>query len=279
VNAGVNVDPTTKLFTIVDLSNVWIVADVYERDLHWIREGVRAMASTTAYPDRQVEGRVGFIDPQLNATTRTARVRIEAANPRSELRLGMYADVSIDSVNGAPVLAVPKDAVQNVGDRQVVYVPVPGDLATFVEREVRLGRLMADQIEVLSGLTVGDSVVSRGSFFVRAEAERLGVATARTPPSSVAKTGGADLQVEKIAVTENGFDPAKVRLRAGIPARLTFVRTTDKTCATEVVFPSMKIRRALPLKQPVEIEFTPGKTGEIAFACGMNMLSGLIIVE
>ena len=83
----------------------------------------------------------------------------------------------------------------------------------------------------------------------------------------------------KVVVSEQGYEPAKVTLRAGVPARVTFVRTTDKTCGTEVVFPSLNIKRALPLNQPVVIEFTPDKSGDIAFACGMNMLKGAIVVD
>ena len=86
-------------------------------------------------------------------------------------------------------------------------------------------------------------------------------------------------QTAKIVVTEQGFEPAKISLRAGSLARLTFLRTTDKTCATEVIFPSLKIKRALPLNEPVAIEFTPGKSGDVAFACGMDMLKGVIVVQ
>jgi plastocyanin domain-containing protein len=68
-------------------------------------------------------------------------------------------------------------------------------------------------------------------------------------------------------------------VRAGVPARLTFVRTTDKTCATEVVFPALNIRRALPLNQPVVIDLAPAITGDVAFTCGMNMLKGVVVVE
>ena len=79
-------------------------------------------------------------------------------------------------------------------------------------------------------------------------------------------------------VTEKGYEPAKLTLRAGFPARITFTRTTDKTCGTEVVFPALNIKRALPLNQPVTIAFTP-RAGESAFACGMNMLHGMVVVE
>jgi plastocyanin domain-containing protein len=82
-----------------------------------------------------------------------------------------------------------------------------------------------------------------------------------------------------VIVGERGYEPAKVTLRAGTPARITFVRTTDKTCGTEVVFSSLNIKRALPLNQPVVVEFTPAKSGDIAFACGMNMLHGTLGVR
>jgi RND family efflux transporter MFP subunit len=282
-NIGLNVDATTKLFTVVDLSNVWIVADVYERDLQRVRQGTRATATTTAYPDRPLEGRVSFIDPQLNTSTRTAKIRVEVANLRGDLRLGMYTDVTIASPGTASVLSVPKEAVQSVGERQFVYVAPPDDPTTFMEREVRTGRALGDRIEVLAGLSAGDSVVSKGSFFVRAEAERLGLRSPQSAPAASpttgAQAGSANLQAAKILVTEKGFEPDRVSLRAGSPARLTFVRTTDKTCGTEVVFASLNIKRTLPLNEPVAIEFTPAKTGEVAFACGMNMLKGVVVVH
>jgi RND family efflux transporter MFP subunit len=267
-NAGLNVDPATKLFTIVDLSTVWILADVYERDLQRVHERTRATVTTTAFPDQRLEGRIGFIDPQLNAATRTAKIRVEVANPRGDLRPGMYADVTIETAAAAPVLTVPKDAVQSVGDRQVVYVSSGNDAATFTEREVRLGPAMGDQVEVLSGLSPGERIVAKGSFAVRAEAERLGLRA----PSSAA-------QGVRIAVTEKGFEPDRVSLRAGTPAQITFVRTTDKTCGTEVVFPSLTLKRTLPLNEPVMIEFTPATTGDVAFTCGMNMLKGVVVVQ
>jgi plastocyanin domain-containing protein len=83
----------------------------------------------------------------------------------------------------------------------------------------------------------------------------------------------------RIAVTEKGFEPDRVSLRAGAPAQLTFVRTTDKTCGTEVVFPSLGLKRTLPLNEPVVIEFTPARSGEVAFTCGMNMLKGVVMVQ
>lgn len=88
-----------------------------------------------------------------------------------------------------------------------------------------------------------------------------------------------DLQDATVTVSDTSFDPARLTLRVGVPARVTFTRTSEKTCATSVVFASLNIRKDLPLNQPVTIEFTPSRTGEIAFACGMNMLRGTVVVR
>ena len=270
-NVGLNVDQATPLFTVVDLSTVWIIADVYEKDFSRVRVGIDATVTTSAYPGLLLRGRVSYIDPQVNPETRTARMRVEVPNPRRELRLGMYADVVVAGAPGDAVPLIPRSAIQNVGDRTVVYLANPEEPGTFTEREVRLGDASGEQVEVTAGLQPGDIVVTDGSFFVRAERERLGLTT------SGAET--ADIQSATIVVDEQGFEPAKVALRAATPARLTFIRTTDKTCATEVVFPSLSIRRALPLNEPVQVEFTPAGTGDIAFACGMNMLRGAVVVQ
>jgi plastocyanin len=174
--------------------------------------------------------------------------------------------------------------VQNVGDRTVVYLANPKEPGKFVEREVRLAQTSGEQVDVVSGVQPGDIVVTAGSFFVRAERERLGLrTTARTANASAAPGSSSNsneaVQTAKVVVNEQGYEPAKVTLRAGTQARITFVRTTDKTCGTEVVFPSLNIKRALPLNEPVVIEFTPSKSGDIAFACGVNMLHGTVIVQ
>jgi hypothetical protein len=288
-NVGLNVDQATPLFTVVDLSTVWIIADVYEKDFSRVRVGNDATVTTSAYPGLSLRGRISYIDPQVNPETRTAKVRVEVPNPRGDLRLGMYADVVVTGAPGASVPVVPRSAVQNVGDRTVVYLANPKEPGKFTEREVRLGNASGEQVEVTAGVQPGDAVVTEGSFFVRAERERLGLrpaaaATAATgistgPPPASSGSDTAKIQSVKIVVNEQGFEPAKVSLRAGTPARLTFIRTTDKTCATEVVFPSLNIKRALPLNEPVDIEFTPAKSGEVAFACGMNMFRGTVVVQ
>ncbi len=86
------------------------------------------------------------------------------------------------------------------------------------------------------------------------------------------------VQTVKIRISERGYEPSRMKLRRGIPARVTFLRTTDATCAKEIVLPDFGIRRALPLNQPVLVSFTPTKKGAFTFVCGMNMLRGTVIV-
>ena len=178
---------------------------------------------------------------------------------------------------------IPRSAVQNVGDRTVVYLVNRKEPGTFVEREVRLGMATGNQVSVLAGVQTGDVVVGEGSFSVRAELERLGLRAAPTSGTAGstpdARPGVPQVENVRVTVTEASFDPQRIVLRAGAPARITFTRTSDKTCATAVVFASLNIRRELPLNVPVTIEFTPDKVGEIAFACGMNMLRGTVVVQ
>jgi len=285
-NPGLNVETTTKLFTVVDLSTVWVVAVAYEKDFGRVHVGAPSSVTTTAFPDAVLQGRVSYIDPQVNADTRTAKVRVEVPNPRQELRLGMFADVSVDATGAGTVALVPRTAVQNVGNRTVVYLADTKQPGRFVERDVRLGDRAGNDVAVLSGVQAGDTVVADGSFAIRAERDRLGLresgssaAAITNGPTSSTGTAVAGAQEVKVLVTEKGYEPAKLTVQAGQPARITFTRTTDKTCGTEVVFPSLSIRHPLPLNEPVVIEFTPRDSGEIGFVCGMNMLRGTVVVQ
>jgi cobalt-zinc-cadmium efflux system membrane fusion protein len=171
-NAGLNIDPATPLFTIVDLSTVWVIADLYERDFAKAREGSPATITTAAYPGLTLQGRVSYIDPQVQQETRTAKLRVEVGNPAGQLRLGMYVDVHVgESVREG--LLVPKAAVQIVGAQRVVYVASKDHPGRFIERNVEVGDPSGDRVPVLSGLEPGDLVVIDGVFFVRAEHERL----------------------------------------------------------------------------------------------------------
>ena len=99
---------------------------------------------------------------------------------------------------------------------------------------------------------------------------------AATPDSAIAKPR---IQSATVKITDRGYEPYVLKFRRGVRARITFIRTTDATCATEVVMPEFGIRRALPLNQPVAVTFVPNKRGEFSFTCGMNMMRGRLIVQ
>ena len=173
-NVGLNVDPSMRLFTIVDLSTVWVIADLYERDFGRVRVGSPATVMSASYPGLAIRGRIGYIDPQVQLETRTAKLRVEVPNGSGQLRLGMYVDVQIGEMARHQGLFVPRTAVQPVGSASVVYVAVPGQAGQFSERQVEIGAASGDQVLVLSGLQPGDEVVSEGVFFLRAEREKRG---------------------------------------------------------------------------------------------------------
>ena len=179
-NVGLNVDSGTPVFTVADLSTVWVMADLHEQDFALLRVGTNATVTLPANPGVQLTGRVSYLDPQVTPETRTARVRVELQNPRQLLRLGMYVDVALSAprTRGQAAnasITIPRTAVQTVGQRSVVYVVSPEGQGRFVEREVALGPAIGELAQVLSGLRVGESIVVEGSFFLRAESERLGL--------------------------------------------------------------------------------------------------------
>ena len=170
VNPGEVVEANRELLRVADLSNVWVVAQVFERDLARVVVGSGASVTSGAYPGRVFRGRVAYVDPQLDAATRTAQVRVEIANPAQALKLGMFVGVAFGALGTAEATAptVPASAVQNLGGRTVVFLAT-ADPATFVLRPVRLGAEASGRFAVLEGLAVGDRVVTEGSFLLRAE--------------------------------------------------------------------------------------------------------------
>ena len=169
-NPGEVVEANREILRVADLSNVWVVGQVYEKDLARIRVGSGATVTSDAYPGRVWRGRVTYVDPQLEAATRTAQVRVEVANPGQALKLGMYVGVGFGATGTAEATAptVPASAVQNVGGRTFVFLATQ-DPNAYVMRPVRVGAESGGRFPVLEGLTVGERVVTEGSFMLRAE--------------------------------------------------------------------------------------------------------------
>lgn len=170
VNPGEVIEANKELLRVTDLSSVWVIAQVYEKDLGKIRSGSGATVTSNSYPDRVFRGQVTYIDPNVNQETRTAQVRIELANPGQILKIGMYVGAAFGSLGEAEktMPVVPTSAVQNVNNRQVVFVAADQP-NVFVMKPVRLAPVSEGFYPVLEGVTVGDRVVSEGSFLLRAE--------------------------------------------------------------------------------------------------------------
>jgi multidrug efflux pump subunit AcrA (membrane-fusion protein) len=165
VQAGQYIGPGQSLLTIADLSTVWVVVEVYDRDLGRVRVGDSTTISHSGSTDR-LQGRIAYIYPTVSAETRTTRARIEVNNSSMTLRPGMYADVAI-SKDGAATLAVPADAILDGGETQYAFVVTDGN--NFVPRLVRLGVRGDDWVEVLSGLSAGNRVVTSANFLIDSE--------------------------------------------------------------------------------------------------------------
>jgi len=170
-NLGLVVNTAQELFTVADLSTVWVIASVNEKDFASVRIGSSASITAPAYAGRVWKGRVAYIQPQVDPNTRTAQARIEVVNPREILRIDMYVDVDFTSADTVgPV--VPEAAVHSIGERQFVFLPVKGNEGSFAIRRIRLGPASNGFYPVLEGLKPDDIVVTDGSFILRAETVR-----------------------------------------------------------------------------------------------------------
>ena len=157
-----------ELYRIVDLSNVWVIADVAEGDLADIKLGTRASVTFRAYRNQPVDGVVTFIYPEVRTETRTVRVRIEVANPDERLKPDMYADVVFHADAGeASVTTVPLSAIIDNGTRQIVLV-AKGE-GRFEPRPVKLGRRSDGHVEIVDGLKPGEEIVTTATFLIDAE--------------------------------------------------------------------------------------------------------------
>jgi Cu(I)/Ag(I) efflux system membrane fusion protein len=153
-------------YEITDLSRVWVLADAYETDLSRIHLGMQGALSLQAFPSRAFAGKVIFIDPVMDPKTRTAKVRLEFANPSGDLKPDMFGEVTLQA-EAREGIRIPSDAVIDSGSRKVVFVAL-GE-GKFQPREVDVGPATGDVVEVRSGLKVGERVVTRANFLVDSE--------------------------------------------------------------------------------------------------------------
>ena len=215
VNAG---DP---LFTVADLSTVWVKADVYEFQLPQIRPGQMVNITSDALPDKVLHGRVDFIEPEANPQTRTIPVHVHVPNPGMRLRPGMYIRAKFISPSERESVVVPRSAVLDTGTRKLVYVAKADGV--FEAREIQTGMPSEERYPVLAGLKAGDEVVTNGNFLIDSQTRLTGGMTGLF--------GGSKEYNQKAPVGEPGENSQKPS------AKITFaVQPNPPKGATENMF-------------------------------------------
>jgi Cu(I)/Ag(I) efflux system membrane fusion protein len=165
---GARLSPGEAPYEITDLGEVWVMADAYESDLARIRPGMKASLTLPAYPERIFSGKVSFIDPLVDAKTRTVKVHLHFMNPTRELKPEMFGEMTLEGLS-RDGLRIPTDAVIRAGAQDVVFLAGPG--GRFEPRVVKLGDKNGEQVEVTSGLALGQEVVTRANFLVDSESQ------------------------------------------------------------------------------------------------------------
>jgi Cu(I)/Ag(I) efflux system membrane fusion protein len=292
IQEGQYVDEGVLLYQLADLSTVWANLDIYESDIPAFSVGQSIRIVTEAYPGRVFDGKIGFIAPTVEAETRTVRVRVNLDNRSGLLKPGMYVHASA-LMNMGESIVVPRSALLLTGKRTVVWVRTGAN--QFEPREVRTGMSDDQRMEILGGLAVGDSVVVHGGFLLDSESalqsgsttpSHAGMnmpSTPAAPPDAPASHAGmkmpAPSKARHIAIEVTGeYTPDQVHADPGERIRIVFTRTADRKCTQDVVFPTLGVTKHLPVGKAVAVEFTAPQRGEVPFHCGMDMVSGSVIV-
>jgi Cu(I)/Ag(I) efflux system membrane fusion protein len=161
-----SVTPETELYTVSDLSTVWAEAQIFENEVPYVHLGQKIVLTLSYVPGRTYTGKVSYIDPTVDAQTRSVRVRVQIANPRYALKPQMFADAQLRVDYGTKVV-VPQEAVLDSGTEQIVFVVHEGGI--FEPRKVTLGPVIDGNVAVLTGLRGGETVVTSGNFLVDSE--------------------------------------------------------------------------------------------------------------
>ena len=253
--AGMRFMPGEPLFQIANLGTVWLIADVFEQDLALVKRGAQATLHVDAYPTRAFPGHVTFIYPALNSETRTARVRVELVNSDGLLKPGMYGTVQIDAGSKSEVLMVPDSAVIDSGTRQVVLVSL-GE-GRFEPRNVKLGARGGGFVEVLSGVSVGELVVTRANFLIDSESNLKAALGGFDADKNTLAAGGVATAAGEGSVVEVDVGANRLRLdHDPIPA-LKWPRMEMEFAVTPGALP-----KSLKPGERVKFELQSGKPGE-----------------
>jgi RND family efflux transporter MFP subunit len=224
------VQPETRLYTVADLSTVWVLAQVFQNDLGRVKVGAPAALTVDSYPGRTFRGRVDFIYPDVDMATRTARVRLIFPNPNLTLTPGMFVNVVLQVPLGKQ-LVIPASGALLSGTRQVVFVDHGG--GNLEPRDVQLGPLVNDQYVVLNGLKAGERVVTSANFLIDSESQlQAALGTYMPPPpgagaAAAASTPQASIEFSSVpAPPRKGANVFKVQLKDTKGVAITGAKVT-----------------------------------------------------
>jgi Cu(I)/Ag(I) efflux system membrane fusion protein len=165
---GLHTKPGDELYTIADLSRIWIIGDIYEYEMPLVAIGQSATVTLSYVPDMKLQARITFIHPTIDPQTRTGKVRFELDNPGERLKPGMYANLELKIPLGVR-LVVPRNAVLESGERQIIFIHHGGGRLEW--REAKIGQRSGDWLEVLEGVTEGEHVVTSANFLIDSESQ------------------------------------------------------------------------------------------------------------
>jgi len=164
-------DPAKSLYTVADLSSVWVLVDIHEKDLAKVRRGQAATVIVGAFPDQKFRGRITYLADLVDEATRTVKARVEVANPGRKLKPEMFATVELAlAADSPPVLAVAEEAVQELDGKKLVFVAE--NETEFEPRAIELGRASGGMVEVVSGLKEGEHYAVKGAFILKSELKK-----------------------------------------------------------------------------------------------------------
>ena len=253
VLAGMKVTPGMELYTIADISNIWVLGSIYEYELPFVRTGQEAEITLPYEPGVVYKGHISFIYPYLSAATRTVQIRIDLKNPGFRLKPDMYVNVAITTKVGENVLQVPSSAVIRTGTHNIVITSL-GE-GKFLPRDVVLGSQGQGVVEIKSGLTDGEKVVTSGQFLIDSESnlkEAINRMVEAKSPGNEKTGGSAAIESAKKAAPREVKGAEKASAEAGTAAG------SQGQIMSEIIDAYMKIHGALVADSPEGVKTYAG---------------------
>ncbi len=255
VQEGNHVKEGSPLFKISNLSSVWAVFDVYEKDIQFLKRGQEITIKLNAFPNQKIKTKIDYIDPNLNSNTRTVAVRTTLKNTNNKLKPGMFVSSTVELKNiknsEFSTILVPKTAVLWTGKRSVVYVKVDKENPVFEIRDVELGNASGDNYVINSGLKTEDEVVVNGAFTVDAAAQLQGKrsmmtsSAKNTEPTKEHQESISDIEV--INVSPKFKKPFSELVSSYIQLKDAFV-DSDSESVQKLAIQTLKLAKKVPMK-------------------------------